>query len=107
MNVLRAAIGICGLALLGLGLWAAFALRDLHGSFFDQVAVVITLPWGLAALADLYVGFIVMATLVFLAERSWLMALFWAAPIFILGNIWAALWLVVRLPHLARLLAKT
>ncbi len=106
MNALRAAIGICGLALLGLGLWAAFALKDLHGSFFEQVAVLTTLPWGLAALADLYVGFILLATLVFLTERSWLAALFWAAPIFILGNIWAALWLLIRLPHLAQRLAK-
>ena len=46
MNVLRAVIGIGGLALLGLVLWAAFALQDLHGDFLDQIAVVTTLPWG-------------------------------------------------------------
>jgi hypothetical protein len=106
MNVLRAAIGILGLALLGLVIWAAVAMQNLHGTFFDQLAVVTTLPWGIAMLADLYVGFILFASIVFLTERSWLVAALWAAPVFILGNIWAALWLVIRLPHLAKQLSK-
>ena len=106
MNIIRAAIAIVGLALLGIVLWAAFALQELHGSFFDQVAVLTTLPWGVATLADLLVGFILFAVLVFLTERSWLVALLWAAPVFIIGNIWAALWFVIRLPHLARQLSK-
>ena len=106
MNVLRAAIGILGLALLGLVIWAAVAMQNLHGSFFDQLAVVTTLPWGIAMLADLYIGFVLFASIVFLTERSWLVAALWAAPVFILGNIWAALWLVIRLPHLAKQLSK-
>jgi hypothetical protein len=106
MNVLRAAIGILGLALLGLVIWAAVAMQNLHGTFFDQLSVVTTLPWGVAMLADLYVGFILFATIVFLTERSWLVAALWAAPVFILGNIWSALWLVIRLPHLAKQLSK-
>lgn len=106
MNVLRAAIGILGLALLGLVIWAAVAMQSLHGSFFDQLAVVTTLPWGIAMLTDLYVGFVLFASLVFLTERSWLVAALWAAPVFILGNIWAALWFVIRLPHLAKQLSK-
>lgn len=106
MNVLRAAVGILGLALLGLVIWAAIAMHDLHGSFFDQLAVVTTLPWGIATLADLYVGFVIFAAIVFLTERSWLVAALWAAPVFIVGNIWAALWLVIRLPHLAKQLSK-
>lgn len=106
MNVLRAAVGILGLALLGLVIWAAVALRDLHGSFFDQFAVLTTLPWGIAALADLYVGFVIFAAIVFLTERSWVVAALWAVPVFLVGNIWAALWFVIRLPHLAKQLSK-
>jgi hypothetical protein len=106
MNVIRAAIGILGLALLGLVIWAAFAMRDLHGDFLEQFAVVTTLPWGVATLADLYVGFLLFAVLVFLTERSWIVALLWAAPVFVLGNFWAALWFVIRLPHLAKQLSK-
>jgi hypothetical protein len=106
MNVLRAAIGIIGLALLGLVLWAALSAHELHGAFFDQFAVVTTLPWGIVSLVDLYIGFLLFAVLVFLTERSWLIAALWAAPVFVLGNIWAALWFVIRLPHLAKQLSK-
>lgn len=106
MTIVRAVIGILGLALLGLILWAAFALRDLHGGFFDQVDVLTTLPWGVVTLADLYLGFVLFATLVFVTERSWLLAVLWAAPVFLLGNVWAALWFVIRLPLLARLLSR-
>ena len=73
-----AAIGILGLALLGLVIWAAFAMQELHGSFLDQFAVVTTLPWGTAALVDLYVGFVFFSVIVFLTERSWIVAALWA-----------------------------
>lgn len=104
MNVIRAAMGILGLALLGLILWAALARADLHGGFGDQFAVLTTLPWGVVSLADLYLGFLLFAVIVFLTERSWIAAAAWAAPIFILGNIWTTLWLVIRLPRLAQML---
>lgn len=106
MNVMRAAIGVGGLALLGLVLWAAFAKQGLHGAFMDQLNVLLTLPWGIATLADLLLGFVLFATLVFVAERSWIAALFWATPVFVLGNMWAALWFVIRLPYLARQLSQ-
>lgn len=106
MNVLRAAIGILGLALLAMLLWAAFAMKDLHGDFMEQFAVISTLPWGIATLTDLYVSFALFAVLVFLTERSWLVAALWALPVFALGSIWAALWFVIRLPHLAKQLSK-
>ncbi|MBI1251328.1 MAG: hypothetical protein GC189_07640 [Alphaproteobacteria bacterium] len=101
MTILRGAIGIGGLILLGLILWASFALKDLHGGFFDQFAVVSTLPWGVVALVDLYLGFFLFAVLVLMVERSLIRAALWALPIFVLGNIWAAVWFVLRLPYLA------
>jgi hypothetical protein len=135
MNVLRAAIGILGLALLGLAIWAAFAMQDLHGTFLDQFAAIGTLPWGIATAVTLITAYFFFVTIVFLTERSWLVALLWSAPGvigaalfavavgmadapqlvdaliwltpgFILGNIWSAVWLVIRLPHLAKQLSK-
>ena len=106
MTPLRAAIGIAGLALAALLVWAAFANADLHGSLLDQLGVIATLPWGVATLTDLTIGFLLFAVLVFLTERSWLIALLWAAPVFIFGNVWSALWFVIRLPHLAKQLSK-
>jgi len=106
MTGLRIFVGVLGAALLVLILWAAFIGGDLHGSFLDQFGVVTTLPWGIGALADLYIGFALFAVIVFLAERSWLNALLWALPIFVVGNIWTAVWLVARLPSLARRLNR-
>ncbi|MDX2238029.1 MAG: hypothetical protein NW203_10745 [Hyphomonadaceae bacterium] len=102
MSILRAAIGVGGGALLALILWAAFAGQDLHGGFFTQVDVITALPWGIVTLADLYLGFALFAALVFVVEKSLLRAVLWAAPVFFLGNVWAALWFVLRLPELAR-----
>ncbi len=106
MNILRAAIGILALALLALMVWAATAMPDLHGSFMDQAQVLLTLPWGIVSIADLMVGFVLFAVLVFFTERSWILAALWAAPVLLLGNVWAAVWFVVRLPHLAKQLSK-
>jgi hypothetical protein len=106
MSGLRILVGVLGIALLAAILWAAFAGGPLHGSFLQQVGVVTTLPWGAVTLADLYVGFAFFAVIVFIAERSWVSALLWSLPIFALGNIWTAVWLILRLPSLARRLNR-
>ncbi len=59
-------------------------------------------PWSLVTLIDLYLGFFLGATVICLFEKSSIARLFWAAPIFVLGNIWTTLWFVWRLPELAR-----
>ena len=90
-------------ALLGAGLaalifWAMAAdgrpLAAVLGALFAQ-------PWVVVTLADLYLGFSVLAAIMLLTERRLWVGLFWALPLFVLGNVWAALWLVIRLPVLA------
>lgn len=106
MSALRIFAAVLGLALLAAILWASFAGGPVHGTFFQQVGVITTLPWGIVTLADLYVGFALLAVIIFLAERSWLAGALWSAPLFFLGNVWAAVWLVLRLPSLARRLNR-
>lgn len=105
MSALRVVIGMAGLALLGLVVWAFLAYTELHGDFLQQFGVVMSLPWGLVSLVDLYVGFLIFAAIVFVTERSWWSAILWALPVFVLGNIWSALWLALRLPYLIERLA--
>jgi len=103
---LRVIVGVLGVALLGAVLWASFWGGALHGRFLEQLGVVTTLPWGVAMLADLYVGLAFFAVVIFLAERSWFSAAMWSIPLVFLGNIWAAVWLILRLPSLVRRLNR-
>ena len=101
MNALRVLTGIAGLAVLGVAVWAGFAFADLHGDFAQQFGVIASLPWGVATLVNLFVGYLIFAALVFLVERSWWATAAWALPIVLFGNAWAALWFVIRLPAIA------
>ena len=81
----------CSLALTALVLDAVRA-----GSFLQSGSAMLADPWGVVALADLYLGFVIIALLIALVERNWLRAVFWITPIFFLGNIWTGVWLVFR-----------
>jgi len=63
---------------------------------------MINQPWTAVTLIDLYLGFLISAAVIVLFERGWLLRFFWATPVFVLGNVWTALWLVIRLPEIAR-----
>lgn len=83
--------GILGLGLTSLILWA-IAVGDFGaaGAFFFQD------PWGIVALADLYIGFFLASLVIFLVEpRKWV-ALVWIIPIYPLGNVVTAFWFALR-----------
>jgi predicted membrane-bound dolichyl-phosphate-mannose-protein mannosyltransferase len=105
MTALRIIVAALGVALTGAIVWASVT-GDLHGNIFEQGGVLLTLPWGVVAMVDLYVGFAFFAIIVFLTERSLIAGLLWALPIFVLGNIWTAVWLLFRLPRLADRLSR-
>ena len=89
-----AALG--GLVLLALIVWAAGA-ADIAASFSAMAAD----PWGVVALADLYLGFVILAGVIWVAEPNKALALLFILPLPVLGNVWAALWLALRLGRLA------
>lgn len=53
-------------------------------------------PWGVVTLFDLYFGFILCAVVIAATERKILPGVFWITPVFVLGNVWTALWFVIR-----------
>ena len=67
----------------------------------DVLAALFAQPWVVVTLADLYLGFVILAAIMLLTERRLWVGLFWALPLFVLGNVWAVVWLVIRLPVLA------
>ncbi len=83
---------------------AAFAaligLAIVNGSFTEAGAWLMSDPWGRVTLADLYLGFVLSALVIWWMERSTLSALIWIVPLPFLGNVWTAVWFVIRLPAL-------
>lgn len=59
-------------------------------------------PWTVVTLVDLYLGFLITAFIIYFFEEQLRARLFWIVPIFFLGNVWPAIWLIVRLPEIAR-----
>ena len=84
-------VGLLGAAFGGVVVYAS-----LRGDFGAEFGAITMLPWGQVTLADLYLGFFFTALAVFAVERSWKARLFWALPTFVLGNVWPAIWIVVR-----------
>ncbi|WP_323760860.1 hypothetical protein [Maricaulis sp.] len=60
-------------------------------------------PWGIVTLFDLYFGFLIVAALIAAIEQSVRAKLFWILPIFVLGNVWTAVWLLARAGRIAGL----
>lgn len=99
MTIIRIFIFIGAVALTMAIIWAIGA--DDRG-LGPVVSEMLREPWSIVTLLDLYLGFIIAALVMFLFERNKLVAVIWALPVFFLGNVWTALWVIYRLPEIAR-----
>jgi hypothetical protein len=87
-RAIAAALAIAFTALIG---WAS-----LRGDIGAEFGAITAMPWGKVSLTDLYLGFVFYVGVVWLVEDKIGTRLFWAVPIFVLGNAWALLWVAVR-----------
>jgi predicted RND superfamily exporter protein len=92
-NSIRVIALLGGLILAGSIYWA-FGQQ----AFWGGVDQVMASPWGIVTIVDLYLGFILIALIIFVFERNPITALIWIVPLFFLGNVWSALWFVLRAP---------
>ena len=90
---------VAALVLAALIFWAAGA-----GDFMGFGAVLLSDPWGVVTLADLYIGFLFAALIIWFSHGNKLVALLWIAPIAVLGNVWTGIWFVIHLPRIVRAL---
>lgn len=95
VQALRIISAIGGLAL-AIAIFWAFGQEP----FWDGVDIVTSSPWGQVTLIDLYLGFVLHALLIWIFERQMLTRLIWVVPIFFLGNVWTAIWFVMRAPQI-------
>ncbi|MDQ0315300.1 hypothetical protein [Amorphus orientalis] len=92
MRALIAGLGILLAVLVG---WAMT-----QAPLLESFGRVIADPWGLVALADLYLGFVLLSVVIALTERSRILAVILIVALFLLGNIVGALWVAARWPLL-------
>lgn len=92
---------------LSLVLTALIALAVGTGDFSAAGDWLFSHPWGRVTLADLYIGFILSAIVIGCFERRWILRIVWIAPVFVLGNVWTAIWFAWRAPELFRRLAAS
>ena len=98
---LRIGAGLLTAFLIGLAGWALGA-----GELAPEFEVITTLVWGKQMIGDFYGGILLMTVFIFLIERNWVRAFFLSAPIFVLGNVWTALWVAWRAPEIVRRLKR-
>ncbi|MEN0653091.1 MULTISPECIES: hypothetical protein [Hyphobacterium] len=99
MKILQLLPFVAALVLAALIIWAAGA-----GDFMGFGAVLLSDPWGVVTLADLYIGFLFAALIIWFSHDNKLVAILWILPLPVLGNVWTGIWFAIHLPRIVRAL---
>jgi hypothetical protein len=67
------------------------------GDFSGEGAILLTMPWGIVSLVDLYVGFTLFSMWIIYRERSAIRSIIWVVLMMILGFWTGALYTFVAL----------
>lgn len=58
------------------------------GDFFAEGSKLMSLPWGIVSLVDLYVGFTLFSAWIVFREKAWLPSIIWVILMMVMG-FWA------------------
>jgi hypothetical protein len=67
----------------------------INGDFFVDGGKLLSNPWGVMSLIDLYVGFTIFSMWIFFREISTVKAIIWTVLMMILGFFTASLYLII------------
>jgi hypothetical protein len=87
------AVSLLGVAAMSAVLIYAFST----GNFGQEGSVLLSMPWGIVSLVDLYVGFILFSGWIVYRERSLLPSLIWVALMMVLGFFTASVYVFIAL----------
>ena len=104
MTLIRILCAVGGLILAASIVWA---IQTWDGGFMDAINWLISEPWGVVSLIDLYLSFFFVAVLIWLLERNKFIALVFILPLPFLGHVWSAIWMVWRLGAIAARLRRS
>jgi len=82
-----------GLLAMTLGLINAF----INGDFIEDGKLLLSNPWGIMSMIDLYVGFVLFSMWIVYREQHPLMTLVWIILMMVLGFFTGALYLLIAL----------
>jgi hypothetical protein len=87
------AISLLGILAMTGVLVYAFATGDLAG----EGSVLLSMPWGIVSLVDLYVGFMLFSGWIVYRERSVVRSVIWVVLMMVLGFFTASLYVFIAL----------
>ena len=67
------------------------------GDFGGEGQVLLSMPWGIVSLVDVYVGFILFSGWIIYREKSIVRSAVWVILVMILGNFTASLYVLIAL----------
>ena len=67
------------------------------GDFGGEGQVLLSMPWGIVSLVDVYVGFVLFSGWIVYREKSLLRSAVWIILVMILGNLIASLYTLIAL----------
>ncbi len=76
---------------------AAIGNGFMNGSFSQDGAELLSNPWGIVSLVDLYVGFALFSLWIAFRESSLIMIIFWIILMMVLGFFTGALYVLITL----------
>jgi type IV secretory pathway VirB2 component (pilin) len=87
-----------GIALLGtLAMGATILFGFAAGDFAKEGGDLLSMPWGIVSLVDLYVGFFLFSGWIVFRENSLTRSLFWVVLVMVLGFFTASLYTFIAL----------
>jgi hypothetical protein len=67
------------------------------GDFAGESRILLSMPWGIVSLVDLYVGFTLFSCWIIYRERSFARSIVWVVLVMVLGFFTASLYVLVAL----------
>jgi len=87
--------GIAWVGLLAMTGILIFAFTQ--GNFVEEGKKLLSMPWGIVSLVDLYVGFILFSCWIVYREKSLLLSIIWVFLMMVLGFFTGALYTLITL----------
>jgi len=86
------------LAALGIVVMAGVILYAIvYGDFREEGRMILSIPWGVVSLVDLYTGFFLFAGWIVYREASWWLKIIWVILLMGLGFLAGALYVLIAL----------